>query len=339
MSRWFALAVFSVMVLACGNAAAPADSPWQPDVDKLPNAKDVGDPGTDEPGTDEPGTPEDAAGAQDTAAPQGDATEPVEDTTAPSTDVQQPPTDAAQPPEDTVEPQPDVKPDTKTDTGAEVNPKCIDEDGDTFGKYCAAGPDCDDLNPNFAKACPECGGGNVPGCPCKGIAAPCYSGDANWVGKGICKAGVQSCKDGFWSECAGEVMPENEACDNVDNDCDGTVDEGVKSSCGNCDMTCSQQGFGPTIGTPFELNSENSTGVGTDQNGYIVIDQQKISLNLKYIWVANSSENSVSKVDCKTGWETGRYKVCANPSRTSVDLLGNVWVACRNDGRVTKIIK
>lgn len=220
----------------------------------------------------------------------------------------------------------------------DTSPKCEDEDGDGFGKFCKAGGDCDDQNPNFAKACPDCDGGNVPGCACKGISAPCYSGDPNWVGKGICKAGVQLCKDGFWGACNGEVMPENEQCDNTDNDCDGQIDEGVKSTCGTCDMSCSQQAVGATTGNPFQLNSENSTGVSLDQDGFIVIDQQKISLNFKYIWVSNSPESTVSKVDCKTGNEVGRYRVCTDPSRTSVDLEGNVWVACRGDGKIVKIM-
>ena len=34
----------------------------------------------------------------------------------------------------------------------------------------------------------------------------------------------------------------------------------------------------------------------------------------------------------------GRYKVCGSPSRTSVDLEGDVWVGCRSDGGVVKII-
>jgi streptogramin lyase len=343
------VALFVLPLASCGQATDPADqgpSDW-PTVkpkDTGTVKTDTEQPGTDEPDTDQPDTdqpdtdqPDAEPGIDQTAPDQADAIDPVVDVVQPGTD--QP--DAGVQPDVKVEPDVVVPPDVKPDSGAEpdsTKPKCIDEDGDGFGKFCVAGMDCDDSNPNFAKACPNCGGDNVPGCACKGIAAPCYSGDANWVGKGICKAGVQPCKDGFWGVCNGETMPENELCDNLDNDCDGQTDEGVKSSCGTCDMSCSQQGMGPQVGNAFELNSENSTGVGLDKNGYIVIDQQKISLNLKYIWVANSSENTVSKVDCKTGAEVGRYRVCGNPSRTSVDLEGSVWVGCRGNGSVAKIM-
>ncbi|MBN2016179.1 hypothetical protein JW766_05085 [Candidatus Dojkabacteria bacterium] len=45
---------------------------------------------------------------------------------------------------------------------------------------------------------------------------------------GLCKQGVQYCENGSWGECKGGVEPEDEKCDNEDNDCDGTVDEGCE---------------------------------------------------------------------------------------------------------------
>jgi len=57
-----------------------------------------------------------------------------------------------------------------------------------------------------------------------------------------------------------------------------------------------------------------------------------------YIWIANSSQNTVSKVNTKTGVEEGRYYVeGGSPSRTSVNLQGDVAVSSRNPGGVTKI--
>ena len=220
---------------------------------------------------------------------------------------------------------------------AAEEPQCLDDDGDGFGENCASGPDCDDYNPNFALNCPDCKKGNVPGCACSGKSAPCYSSDFSTKGVGACKAGTQACSAGFWKQCLGEVTPTPEICDGKDNDCDGETDEGVKSTCGDCDLTCLQKTVGDSS-NPIILNSENSSGVGLDPQGQIVIDSKQISLNLKFIWIANSPQNTVSKVDCKTVQEVGRYPVCADPSRTSVDLEGNVWVACRGDGQVAKIM-
>lgn len=66
-----------------------------------------------------------------------------------------------------------------------------------------------------------------------------------------------------------------------------------------------------------------------------------ISGVLPFLWVPNSSDNTVSKVDTRTGREIARYRtgpanVTGNPSRTTVDLRGNCWVANRNSATVVK---
>lgn len=57
-----------------------------------------------------------------------------------------------------------------------------------------------------------------------------------------------------------------------------------------------------------------------------------------YIWIANSSQGTVSKINTQTVVEEGRYRVrpdsSGNPSRTSVGLSGDVVVANRAGGIV-----
>ena len=86
-------------------------------------------------------------------------------------------------------------------------------------------------------------------------AANCYSGQPQWIGKGICQAGVQICKSGYWGMCTGEKLPEPEACDSKDNNCNGLIDEGVLSSCGTCDLSCIKQKIGPDFGVPFDVGN------------------------------------------------------------------------------------
>lgn len=66
----------------------------------------------------------------------------------------------------------------------------------------------------------------------------------------------------------------------------------------------------------------------------------KTATTLPFIWVPNSNEGTVSKVDTVTGKELGRYRVGlsnCSPSRTTVDLQGNCWVGNRANGTVVKI--
>jgi hypothetical protein len=72
-------------------------------------------------------------------------------------------------------------------------------------------------------------------------------------------------------------------------------------------------------------------GGGGDNNG---------DPEFSYLWAANSSQGTITKIDTKTVTELGRYIVRpdsnGSPSRTSVGLSGHVAVANRNGG-VTKI--
>lgn len=59
-------------------------------------------------------------------------------------------------------------------------------------------------------------------------------------------------------------------------------------------------------------------------------------LDFSYIWVANSAQGTVSKIDTQTLTELGRYRVrpdsAGSPSRTSVNLVGDVAVGNRLGG-------
>ncbi len=61
-----------------------------------------------------------------------------------------------------------------------------------------------------------------------------------------------------------------------------------------------------------------------------------------YIWISNSAEGTVSKIDTVSGTELGRYWASpaeegGDPSRTSVNLEGDVAVSVREPGGITKI--
>ena len=71
--------------------------------------------------------------------------------------------------------------------------------------------DCDGLIDSWD---PDCG-------------AVCQPGDQRPCGEseGACEPGVETCRNGQWGPCEGELGPTEEVCDGQDNDCDGETDE------------------------------------------------------------------------------------------------------------------
>jgi hypothetical protein len=69
-----------------------------------------------------------------------------------------------------------------------------------------------------------------------GARRPCYTADTNTVGIGECRQGTQQCRTGFWGACRDMVGPFAEACDGLDNNCNGTADEGNPGSGLSCEV-------------------------------------------------------------------------------------------------------
>ena len=124
----------------------------------------------------------------------------------------------------------------------------------------------------------------------------------------------------------------DEKCDGVDNNCDGQVDEGVTSPCGSCAKVCQ---FFVGEGSEQTFDPADAEGTGLSPDGAIQLDSSTFKFTM--LWVANSGEGTISKLDTETGKEVARYHTCKDPSRTAVDANGDCWVGCRGDGQVAKI--
>ena len=94
-----------------------------------------------------------------------------------------------------------------------------------------------------------------------GGGAPCATGQ-----RGVCAPGTVTCAGGSL-QCVRIVNPLPEACDNLDNDCDGTVD-GFETACGT--GACHSAGScasGSDSCVPGPSSPESCDGVDNDCNG------------------------------------------------------------------------
>ena len=108
-------------------------------------------------------------------------------------------------------------------------------------------------------------------------------------------------------------------------------------------MVMSATAIVPSQTYTLDADFDEGTLVGVEHE--TVHDQLQLdntTTTLPFIWVPNSNEGTVSKVNTSDGREVGRYRVSpstfnCNPSRTTVDLQGNCWVGNRQAGTVVKI--
>ena len=75
----------------------------------------------------------------------------------------------------------------------------------------------------------DCNGQTDDGCDCvPGSQQTCFAGSPDNEGIGECRLGDQQCNaNGSWTDCVGSVLPVPEACNELDDDCDGETDEGL----------------------------------------------------------------------------------------------------------------
>ena len=154
---------------------------------------------------------------------------------------------------------------------------------------------------------------------------------------------------------------------------------GVDKSCHTGLSTCDGERYGPCVDSyqdtcdgihfgphDFHPTDDNSENVVTGVEGELQLSPDERQVDFGFLWIANSGESTVSKIDVETGKEVARYAAAlpiaglpegpipypaANPyeyvdclhcpSRTAIDFNGDAFVANRAlgtgaQGSVTK---
>jgi streptogramin lyase len=202
---------------------------------------------------------------------------------------------------------------------------CHDADKDGRGEGCARGPDCDDHDPRQSLHCvtieERCKQNpTLEGCPClPELDDVCYPAEPETRDVGVCHSGRVDCAKGVFLECRGASVPNYERCNKLDDDCDGITDEWVASPCGGCDPSCLGEIWGPPV-VPF-----------TAEAGFAITPALELTLarttrERPYVWVPNTDEGTLSKLDVVRAVEVARYRTAGRPIRVAVDHRGDAWV-------------
>jgi hypothetical protein len=141
------------------------------------------------------------------------------------------------------------------------------------------------------------GGGGGAGSCMPGTFKNCaYSGPAPTENKGPCKAATQSCSNGMWGACQGEVIPIAETCNGIDDDCDGSVDNG-------------NPGGGASCATG--KSGVCAAGTMTCSNSVLVCSQNLLAAVEKCDGLDNNCNGQVDEEPEGAGCITGANGICA----------------------------
>ncbi len=160
---------------------------------------------------------------------------------------------------------------------------------------------------------------------------PCYNGNQVHAGKGVCSMGTWTCVEPEDEPvCEGWGEPTVEACNGLDDDCNGVVDEVVdvcRNVCGLGTRVCRDGAWGQCVGV--NPKPEVCNGLDDDCDGKV---DEPEDVPLEVCYSGKSSELMGPATACHPGiyrCESGQ-KVCRNEELPSAEICDKKDNDCDN---------